>query len=204
MEVATEMASVPADTGRFENFDLGFLPQALTTQCRSLIESYHEVHGYICLPDVLWKSRLAPLIQSHPEFRQLLRKASTTRSAKKSSQGFAQIATTILALEILASSFAGWSAIYPEAGAVAEAILKRNARRTHMPLMEFYLYPPKYISLAAIATLAPPSRLQSDEIESYHTSKSELAGEKLPISHVSSIREGLEGKPQNQAAISSV
>jgi hypothetical protein len=25
-----------------------------------------------------------------------------------------------------------------------------------MPLMEFYLYPPKYISSAAIATLAPP------------------------------------------------
>src|SRR5882672_11747256 len=142
------------------NIDLSFLPNSLTTQCRSLIESYHELHGYACLPDILWKSRLGPLIESHNEFRQLLRKASTTRSAKKSNEGFARIASTILSLEILASSFAGWSAIYPEAGSMAQAILKRNSRSPHMPLMEFYLYPPKYISSAAIATLTPPPNRQ--------------------------------------------
>src|SRR5258705_6727384 len=128
------------------NFDLSFLPKSLTTQCRSLIDSYHDLHGYACLPDILWKSRLGPLIESHREFRQLLRKASTTRSAKRSNEGFVRIATTLLSLEILASSFAGWSAIYPEAGLMAHAILRRNARSPHMPLMEFYLYPPKYIS----------------------------------------------------------
>jgi len=55
-------------------------------------------------------------------------------------------------------SFAGWGALYPEAADGARAILKRTARGggAHMPLMEFYLYPPKYISSAAIATLAPP------------------------------------------------
>jgi hypothetical protein len=108
-----------------------------------------------CLPDILWKARLGPFIQQHREFPQL-RKASTTRSAKKSNEGFVRIATTILSLEMLASSFAGWSAIYPEAGSMAQAILKRNARGSHMPLMEFYLYPPKYISSAAIATVVPP------------------------------------------------
>src|ERR1700738_3490711 len=138
------------------NFDPSFPPKSLTTQCRGLIESYHELHGYACLPDILWKSRLGPLIESHNEFRQLLRKASTTRSAKKSNEGFVRIASTILSLEILASSFAGWSAIYPDAGATAHAILRRHAGSPHMPLMEFYLYPPKYISSAAIATLAPP------------------------------------------------
>src|SRR6202790_1828755 len=145
-----------AFAGKTENFDLSFLPKSLTAQCRSLIESYHELHGYACLPNILWKARLGPFIETHQEFRQLLKKASTTRSAKKSSEGFVRIATTILSLEILASSFAGWSAIYPEAGSMARAILQRNARSPHMPLMEFYLYPPKYISLAAIAALVPP------------------------------------------------
>src|ERR1700681_3239383 len=171
-----------------ENFDLSFLPTSLTTQCQSLIESYHDLHGYACLPDILWKARLGPFIQTHQEFRQLLRKASTTRSAKKSNAGFVRIATTILSLEILASSFAGWSAIYPEAGSMAHAILKRNARSPHMPLMEFYLYPPKYISSAAIATLAPPPDRQQSEAELYRTSQPELSGEKLALTYIKGIQ----------------
>jgi hypothetical protein len=97
--------------GVAKNFNLSFLPKNLTTQCQSLIVSYHELHGYTCLPNTLWKAGLGHFIEEHQEFRQLLRKASTTRSAKKSNDGFAQIATTLLSLEILASSFAGWSAI---------------------------------------------------------------------------------------------
>src|SRR3974390_1152263 len=89
-----------------ENIDFGFLPDSLIEQCRRLIESYHELHGYSCLPDILWKARLGPFIQTHREFRQLLRKASTTRSAKRSNEGFSQIATTLLSVEILASGFA--------------------------------------------------------------------------------------------------
>src|ERR1700680_2875585 len=126
MEVATEIAGDPGNSGRFDNFDLSFLPKNLTGQCRSLIESYHEVHGYACLPDILWKSRLGPFIEKQPELRQFLRKASTTRGAKKAKDGFVRIAPEILSLEILASSFAGWSAIYPEPGEKARAILKRN------------------------------------------------------------------------------
>ena len=175
MEVTTEITGDPADSERFENFDFSFLPSILTRQCRSLIESYHDVHGYACLPDVLWKSKLGPLIQEHQEFRLLLKKASTTRSAKKSHEGFALIATTILSLEILASSFAGWSAIYPEAAALAHAILKRNTRSPYMPLMEFYLYPPKHISLAAVAALSPPLNHQPTEAELYRTSSPGLS-----------------------------
>lgn len=146
-----------------ENPDFSFLPKSLTVQCRSLIESYHELHGYACLPNMLWKSRLGPFIETHHELRQLLRKASTTRSAKKSNEGFVQIGTTILSLEILASSFAGWSAIYPEAGSRAQVILKRNIRSPQMPLMEFYLYPPKYLSTTAVATLIPPASRHPSE-----------------------------------------
>ena len=82
MRATTAVARESSNSHRIENFDLGFLPSHLTRQCRSLIESYHEVHGYACLPDVLWKSRLGPFIEKHRELRQYLRKASTTRSAK--------------------------------------------------------------------------------------------------------------------------
>ena len=171
MEVVAEIANDAAisnDTDvalaeKAENVDFRFLPKILTVQCRSLIESYHELHGYACLPNMLWKFRLGPFIETHHELRQLLRKASTTRSAKKSNEGFVQIATTILSLEILASSFAGWSAIYPEAGSSAQLILRRNMRTPQMALMEFYLYPPKYLSTAAIATLIPPASRQPSE-----------------------------------------
>jgi hypothetical protein len=184
-----------------ENFDLSFLPKSLTAQCRSLIESYHELHGYACLPNILWKSRLGPFIETHRELRQLLKKASTTRSAKKSNEGFVRIATTILSLEILASSFAGWSAIYPEAGSMAHAILKRNARSPHMPLMEFYLYPPKYISSAAIATLAPPPGRHPSEVELYRASKPELSGEKLALNYVKAVQQASDaGLPHAGAA----
>jgi hypothetical protein len=203
------VAAIANDAGhtaladKTEDCDLSFLPKSLTAQCQSLIESYHELHGYSCLPNILWKARLGPFIQAHREFRQLLRKASTTRSAKKSNEGFVRIATKILSLEILASSFAGWSAIYPEAGSMAHAILRRNARSPHMPLMEFYLYPPKYISSAAIAALAPPPNRHPSEADLYRSSKPELSGEKQALNYLSAIQQTSDGRLPHTAEVSS-
>jgi hypothetical protein len=202
VEAVNYNAGHTALASKAENFDLSFLPKSLTTQCQNLIESYHELHGYACLPNVLWQSRLGPLIEKHREFRQLLMKASTTRSAKKSNAGFVRIATTILSLEILASSFAGWSAIYPEAGSMAEAILKRNALMPHMPLMEFYLHPPKYISSAAIAALAPPQSRQPGDVEPHHKPKPEFVGEKQSVNYVTAIAQGRDGRAPRSAATS--
>jgi hypothetical protein len=194
MEAVTEVArdAYSSAAARDDEVDLSFLPKNLIGQCRRLIESYHEVHGYACLPDILWKSRLGPFIEKQPELRQFLRKASTTRSAKKANEGFVQIATAILSLEILASSFAGWSALYPEAGKTARAILKWNARGPHTPLMEFYLYPPKYLSSAAVATLAPPAGRQPGEAELYRSPTPELANEEHARNYVSAIRGSLD------------
>jgi hypothetical protein len=213
MEVVAEIANdgsvsngardaTRADT--VENPDFWFLPRSLTVQCQSLIESYHELHGYGCLPNILWKSRLGPFIETHRELRQLLRKASTTRSAKKSNEGFVRIATTILSLEILASSFAGWSAIYPQAGSRAQAILKRNMRSPQMPLLEFYLYPPKYLSLAAIATLIPPASRQPGEAELHHAPKPDLTSEKNVLQYVNAIQQTFEGGPALVAPASAI
>ena len=172
--------------------DLAFLPEILTRQCRSLIESYHEVHGFASLPNMLWQFRMGPLIERHKELRQVLRKASTTRSAKKANEGFVQIASTILALEILASSFAGWNAIYPVAGEAARDVLQRNAHGSHMPLMDFYLYPPKQISAAAIATLAPPANRSHDEPGLYHASRPELSGERRALQYASMVLDSVD------------
>jgi hypothetical protein len=207
MDVAAVVANRAGQTalaGKNENDELDFLPINLTVQCRSLIETYHELHGYACLPDTLWKARLGPFIETHRELRHLLRKASTTRSAKKSNEGFVRIATTILSLEILASSFAGWSAIYPEAGSMARAVLKQNARNPHMPLMEFYLYPPKYISSAAIAALAPPPNRRPGESELYRMSKSEFSGEKTALDYANAIRQTLDGRLPHAPEVSPV
>jgi hypothetical protein len=173
---------------RSDNFDLGFLPQALNAQCKSLIESYHDVHGYGSLPDILWKAGLGPFIQRQRDLRGCLKRASTTRSAKKAHGGFVEIATAILSLEILASSFAGWRAIYPEAAERASAVLKRAGRGQHMPLMEFYLYPPKYISSAAIATLAPPSNRPEA------ANKAELSAEKRALAYAVAIQRAEDGR----------
>jgi hypothetical protein len=198
MDVVAEGANDASDAAcadKIESPDFSFLPNSLTAQCRSLIKSYHELHGYTCLPDILWKARLGPFIEAHRDLRHLLRKASTTRSAKKSNEGFVRITTFLMSLEILASSFAGWSAIYPQAASRAHTILKRNARSPHMPLMEFYLYPPKYLSSAAIATLTPPANHQSDPAELYSASNPEPAGEKTAIGYVNAVKHALDGKP---------
>jgi hypothetical protein len=160
-------------------------------QCRSLIESYHEVHGFASLPNMLWQFRLGSLIERHKGLRQVLRKASTTRSAKKANDGFVEIASTILALEILASSFAGWRAIYPVAGEAARDVLQRNAHGSHMPLMDFYLYPPKQISAAAIATLVPRASRSHDDPGLYHASRPELSGERRALQYASLVRDSM-------------
>ena len=194
MDVPVNDVSRTARAVTTEELDFRFLPSSLLAQCQSLIESYHELHGYACLPDMLWKSRLGPFIEAHREFRQLLRKASTTRSAKKSNEGFVRIAKTILSLEILASSFAGWNAIYPTEGSTARSILQRYARSPQTPLMEFYLYPPKYVSSAAIAALAPPASRQPGDSELYRRSGPELSGEKQALNYASAIQTAQDGK----------
>jgi hypothetical protein len=168
-----------------DHVDFGFLPKSLISQCQMLIESFHELHGYPCLPDILWKAGLGPFIETHSQFRQLLRKASTTRSAKKSNEGFVRIATTILSLEILASRFAGWSTIYPREASRSRAILKANARDAHAPLIEFYLYPPKYRNSAAIAALSAPRNVH--DVDLYDVPVDEAVRSQTSVGYLEAI-----------------
>ena len=203
MESATRFSDVAAhDANRADQsvtldsrtFDLSFLPQALSSQCQALIESYHELHGYACLPDMLWKAQLGGFIEMHPRFRQILKKASATRSAKKSNQGFVEIATAILSLEILTSDFARWSAIFPEAKLKARTIVEGIAGGSRTPLMECYLYPAKNISTAAIAALAPPPNRQSNAAELYSASIPELSDDRLALPCANTVHTIAHGK----------
>jgi len=125
----------------WDELSIDFLPEALTRQCADLIDKYHSVHGYLRLPDMLWRSRHGPFIQRDAVLSALLAQASRARRAKQSNESFRKIAITILALEILASSFAGWSSLFPEAAERARILLRRDANNPQPPLLDYYVYP---------------------------------------------------------------
>jgi hypothetical protein len=185
-----------ASRARTETFDMSALPPSLAAQCRGLIESYHEIHGYGCLPNMLWRAELEDFIKKHPCLRQILRKASTTRSAKIANKGFVEIATAILSLEILASDFASWSTMFPEAKSMANGLLRMRSAR--MFLMEHYLYPPKHINPAVLAALAPPQYLQPTlqpaEPRWQAASSPELASQKRALNYANAMRDEAKGE----------
>jgi hypothetical protein len=185
-----------ASRARTETFDLSALPPSLAAQCRGLIESYHDIHGYGCLPNMLWRAELEGFIKKHPCLRQILRKASTTRSAKIANKGFVEIATAILSLEILASDFASWSTMFPEAKSMANTLLRMRSAR--MFLMEHYLYPPKHINPAVLAALAPPQdlqpALQPTEPRWHAASSPELASQKRALNYANAMRDEAKGE----------
>jgi hypothetical protein len=187
-------ANVPdnnsAARARTETLDLGALPPTLVAQCRGLIESYHDIHGYGCLPNMLWRAELEDFIKKNLCLRQILRKASTTRSAKVSNKGFVEIATAILSLEILASDFASWSTMFPEARSMANTLLRMRSAR--MFLMEYYLYPPKHISPAILAALAPPPNQQAAELGWQGVSGPELASQRLALNYANTLRDEMK------------
>jgi hypothetical protein len=135
--------------------DFNFIPKSLAAKCRRLIETYHAMNGYACLPDMLWQPGLRDFIEMHRDFRLVFKRASTARSAKRANEGFVLIATTVLSLEVLANDFATWSSKYPSAKRRARAILQEFTLSSRTGLMDRYLYPRSYINPAFINALAP-------------------------------------------------
>jgi hypothetical protein len=110
--------------------DLQFIPAVLAEHCRRLIESYHAIHGYRSLPDFLWRAQVRDFVERHDGLRDLFRTASTTRSARAASSAYVAIASTLLALEILAGNFLDWASKFPGAKEAASLRLAHlSARR---------------------------------------------------------------------------
>ena len=196
MEITASVPDNRHDAARAETemLDLAALPPTLVAQCRGLIYSYHDIHGYTCLPDMLWRAELEGFIKRQACLRQILRKASTTRSAKAANKGFVEIATAILSLEILASDFASWSTMFPEAKSIANALLRTRSSR--MFLMEYYLYPPKHISPAILAALAPPTVSPPLDPGWQRASGPELSSQRVALNYASAMREDFANRSE--------
>ena len=134
-----------------------FVPKELAEKCQRLIESYHAMHGYSCLPDMLWQSDARDFIESHRDFIRVFKSASKTRCAKRANDGFVLIATVILSLEVLSRDFAGWGKRFPVAKRKAEGLILEFLPRPRVWLVDMYLYPRRP---AFISALAPPEELK--------------------------------------------
>jgi hypothetical protein len=158
VNTTTAIANSSAPKTAPKALDFSFIPKTLAAKCRRLIETYHAMNGYACLPDMLWQPELRDFIEMHKDFREIFKRSSIARSAKRANEGYALIATTILSLEVLASDFASWSARYPAAKRRAHAILQEYTLNSRTWLMDRYLYPRSYINPAFINALAPPEQ----------------------------------------------
>jgi hypothetical protein len=150
-----------ADTGAVADFK--FVPKYLASKCQQLIETYHAINGYSCLPDMLWDTEVRDMIEAHPELRRIFRRSSIARSAKKANEGFVLIATVVLSLEVLASDYAGWGRRFPWAKRKAESFRRTHLASARCRLMDLYLYPQRYINPAFVNALAPPERLRGPQ-----------------------------------------
>lgn len=141
---------------------LRFVPRELAAKARKLIESFHAIHGYGCLPDLLWHSGARDVIECHRDLTQIFKTASKSRCAKRANDSLLLIATVIFALEMLTRDFAGWGKRFPAAKREADRLLGDMTQRPHAWFMDMYLYPSLGIHRELASELAPS--LASDPI----------------------------------------
>jgi hypothetical protein len=142
------------------NNDLKFLPRVLTENCQRLVESYHAIHGYASLPDILWRAEVRDFVEMNSDLRVLYRKASITRSARKANASYVLIASALLSLEILATDFLGWGTRFPFAKRKAASLLAAHVPATRAQLRDVYLRQQNYVRPQVINTaIAPPPDL---------------------------------------------
>jgi len=132
-----------------------FVPKELALKCRKLVESYHAIHGYARLPDMLWHSDARDIIECHRDLMQVFRNASKSRCAKRANDSFLLIATAIVSLEVLARDYSGWGRRFPAAKREAEAKFAGFAARQRNWFMDKYLYPSLNLQREAANALAP-------------------------------------------------
>jgi hypothetical protein len=153
--VANDPAEPRSDGGLIADPSFRFLPSELASKCRKLVESYHEIHGYACLPDMLWHSNARDIIECHRDLMQVFKNASKSRSAKRANDSFLLIAIAIVSLEVLARDFSGWGRRFPGARRKAEAMFADFSPRLRVWFMDKYLYPSLNLHREAASVLTP-------------------------------------------------
>jgi hypothetical protein len=129
----------PAGIYGFRRFQ--FIPSELAGTCERLIRSYHAIHGYAGLADMLWSSDARNVIEADKELTQAFRKASKSRGAKRANDAFLTIATIVMSLEVLARDYANWGKRFQEAQRTAQDVLGGRTLGPRAWFMELYLYP---------------------------------------------------------------
>ena len=119
-----------------------FVPSELILKCRSLIESFHAMYGYVGLPDMLWLSDARDIIERDAALAQIFKKASKSRGAKRANDSFLMIATAIVSVEVLARDVAGWGKRFPAAKRTADKLVGEASPNRRTWLMDQYFYPP--------------------------------------------------------------
>jgi hypothetical protein len=130
-----------ADVAAKSTSDFSFLPADLTGKCRTLIESYHAMHGFTGLPDMLWTSEARGIIEGDRDLQSDFKRACKSRGAKRANDSFVAIAVIVVSLEVLARDFAGWGKRFPTEKLTAETLLGARSSEQRVPLMDLYLYP---------------------------------------------------------------
>jgi hypothetical protein len=123
------------------NASFRFVPKELSVKCRKLLESHHGMHGYACLPDMLWQSDARDIIERHRSLMTIFKTASKSRCAKRANESFLFIATVVVSLDVLARDFAGWGKRYPAAKREADLLLSEILHRQNDCLLNMYMYP---------------------------------------------------------------
>lgn len=152
---------IGADVGRQAGVQLDapasfrFLPNELTAKCGKLLDSYHAMHGYAGLPDMLWHSDTRDIIEGHRDLARIFKNACKSRGAKRANESFLLIATVVMSLEVLARDFADWGKRYPAAKRDAQLLVGDVLLSQRNWLMDRYLYPPIGIHREFAAALVP-------------------------------------------------
>ncbi len=150
------------DDGASTNLSSGFrfLPKELTAKCHKLVESYHAIHGFACLPDMLWHSDARDVIECSRELSRIFKNASKSRSAKRANESLVLIATVVLSLEILVRDFSGWGKRFWSAKRTAEGLLADFELKPRTWFLDQYLYPTPAPTPEFARIIDPPSTQQ--------------------------------------------
>jgi hypothetical protein len=151
----TATAGTAPDAGRVQDSYHRVVPREMADKCRKLIESYHAIYGYVSLPDMLWLSDARDVIECDRDLMRIFRKASKSRGAKRANDSFLQIATAVVALEVLVRDYAGWGKRFPAAKHEAEKLLDHFPQRQRVWLMDLYLFPPLGVRRELANALTP-------------------------------------------------
>jgi hypothetical protein len=138
---SNDEAASGAEFAATSKSDFSFLPADLTGKCRTLIESYHAMHGFTSLPDMLWTSGARDVIEGDRDLLLDFKRACKSRGARRANDSFVVIAVTVVSLEVLARDFAGWGKRFPTAKSKAEALFGARPPGQRVQLMDLYLYP---------------------------------------------------------------